>query len=74
MSFLTEAKKHYPTLRSCSLDRDFYTPKNREQLDRLRDLNVMPRKGRRTQEDLEREMAEAFVDASIRRQSRPRAI
>ncbi len=24
--FLTEAKKHYPTLRSCSLDRGFYTP------------------------------------------------
>ncbi len=59
--FLTEAKKHYPTLRSCSLDRGFYTPKNREQLDL--DLNVMPRKGRRTQEDLGRETAEAFVEA-----------
>ncbi len=65
--FLTEAKKQYPALRSCSLDRSFYTPKNREQLDRLLDLNVMPRKGRRTQEDLERETAEAFVDGSIRR-------
>ena len=63
--FLTEAKQHYPALRSCSLDRGFYTPKNREQLDL--DLNVMPRKGRRTQEDLERKTAEAFVDASIRR-------
>ena len=42
--FLTEAKQHYPTLRSCSLDRGFYTPKNREQLDL--NLNVMPRKGR----------------------------
>ncbi len=66
--FLTETKKHYPTLRSCSLDRGVFTPKNREQLDRLLDLNVMPKKkGRRTQEDLERETAEAFVDASIRR-------
>ncbi len=61
--FLTEAKQHYPTLRSCSLDRGFYTPKNREQLDRLLDLNVMPEKGRRTQEDLKRETAEAFVEA-----------
>ena len=41
----------------------FYTPKNREQLDRLLDLNVMPKKGRRTQEDLKRETAEAFVEA-----------
>ncbi len=65
--FLTEAKRHYPTLRSRSLDRGFYTPKNWEQLKWLLDLNVMPRKGRRTQEDLERETAEAFVDGSIRR-------
>ncbi len=44
-----EAKKRYPSLRSCSMDRGFYTPANRQKLDALLDLNVMPRKGRRTQ-------------------------
>ena len=41
----------------------FLTPKNREQLDRLLDLNVISRKGRRNKQDLERATAEAFVEA-----------
>ena len=43
--FLAEAKRRYPALASCSMDKGFYTPENREQLDKLLDLNVMPRKG-----------------------------
>lgn len=61
VSFLTEAKKHYPTLHSCR--RGFYTPENRRKLDQLLELSALPRKGRRNEEDLERETADDFVEA-----------
>ncbi len=62
VQFLTEAKERYPLLNSCSTDKGFYTPENRNKLDWLLDLNLMPKKGRRNKEDLERETAEAFVE------------
>ena len=55
VSFLEEAKQRYPTLASCSTDRGFYTPENREKLDNLLELNAMPRKGRHRPADRERE-------------------
>ncbi len=61
VSFLAEAKKHYPTLHSCR--RGFYTPENRRKLDQLLELSALPRKGRRNEEDLERETADDFVEA-----------
>ncbi len=61
--FLAEAKRRYPALASCSMDKGFYTPENREQLDKLLDLNVMPRKGRHRKADRERETHPDFVAA-----------
>ena len=61
--FLKEAKQRYPTLASCSTDRGFYTPENRETLDNLLDLNAMPRKGRHRKADRERETHPDFVEA-----------
>ena len=52
--FLAEAKRRYPGLASCSMDKGFYTSENREQLDKLLGLNVMPRKGRHRKADRER--------------------
>lgn len=62
VDFLTETKKCYPSLYSCSMDKGFYSPENREKLDRLLGLNIMPKKGRRNKKDLERETADAFVE------------
>ena len=61
--FLAAAKRRYPALASCSMDKGFYTPANREALDELLDLNVMPKKGRHRKADRERETHPDFVAA-----------
>ena len=61
--FMKRAKRRYPSLISCSMDRGFYSPSNREKLDALSDLNAMPKKGGRAKEDMEREQAPDFVEA-----------
>ncbi len=61
--FMEKAKRRNPSLISCSMDRGFYSPSNREKLDELLELNAMPKKGGRTKEDMERELAPDFVEA-----------
>ena len=63
VSFMEKAKGRHPSLTSCSMDRGFYSPSNRERLDKLLDLNAMPKKGSRTKEDVDREQAPDFVEA-----------
>ena len=53
----------YPSLEECSFDKGYHSPANREALDRLLQQNVLPRKGRLTKADREREGAPAFVAA-----------
>ena len=47
----------YPSLEECSFDKGYHSPANREALDRLLQQNVLPRKGRLTKADREREGA-----------------
>ena len=61
-----EAQAHHPDLRACSFDRGFHSPSNRERLDGLLDLSVLPRKGRLTQAERERESDGAFAAARRR--------
>lgn len=63
---ITETQARYPALRLCSFDRGFHSPENRLRLDGLLDHNVLPRKGRLSLEDREREEDETF--AAARRQ------
>jgi IS5 family transposase len=56
----------FPTLRACSFDKGFYSKENLVALDELLDVLVLPRKGRWTEKDRERETAPAFV--AMRRQ------
>ena len=63
---ITETQARYPALRLCSFDRGFHSPDNRLRLDELLDHNVLPRKGRLSQADREREEGETF--AAARRQ------
>ena len=60
---LEEAQAAYPDLSGCSFDKGFYSPSNRRQLDERLQLNAMPRKGRLSKADRERETAPDFVAA-----------
>ena len=50
----------YPQLSACSFDKGFHSPGNRQGLDELLELNALPKKGRLTKADREREGAPAF--------------
>ena len=63
---IRETQARFPDLRWCSFDRGFHSPDNRLRLDELLDHNVLPRKGRLSQVEREREQGEVF--AAMRRQ------
>ena len=63
---IRETQARFPELRWCSFDRGFHSPENRLRLDELLDHNVLPRKGRLSKVDREREQDETFV--AMRRQ------
>jgi|TARA_B100001971_G_scaffold195862_1_gene203110 hypothetical protein len=58
---IEETKKRFPELGSCSFDKNFYSPANRKQLEKILDLAVMPKKGRLTKEESAIERAESFA-------------
>ncbi len=55
VGFIGEAKKRYPSLTSCSMDKGFYSAKNRDALDELLDLNVIPKLSYRNAKQRDRE-------------------
>ena len=63
VAFMVNAKGRYPTIISCSLDKGYHSPRNRAELDKLLDLNVLPKKGRWSKADRARETAPAFAAA-----------
>jgi hypothetical protein len=63
VSIINETQALYPDLRVCSFDRGFHSPDNRVQLDAMLDLNALPRKGRLSVAEREREQAQAFAEA-----------
>ena len=58
-----KAQARYPELRACSFDRGFHSPDNRVGLDALLDLNALPKKGRLSNVDREREEEASFAAA-----------
>ena len=60
---IRQAQAKYPDLRLCSFDRGFHSPENRRRLDELLDHNVLPRKGRLSKADQERESEATFQKA-----------
>ena len=56
-----ETQGRFPSLRVCSFDRGFHSPANRVCLDELLVDNVLPRKGRLSKADKERESGAKFV-------------
>ena len=62
-SMVGEAQARFPDLRLCSFDRNFHSPANREALDEILEHNILPKKGRGSEADRERETQPTFVDA-----------
>ncbi len=57
------AQTHYPDLQQCSFDKGFYTPANRDGLETLLDQVILPKKGRLSEQDKEREYSDDFIQA-----------
>ena len=63
---LERCRKAFPDLRACSFDRGFHSPENRRRLDAMLDVNALPKKGRLSAADREREADPDFADARRR--------
>jgi IS5 family transposase len=56
-----EAKSLYPTLAGCSFDKGFWSPDNFRELDQLLERVTLPKKGKPTKKESERQNADAFI-------------
>ena len=61
ISMVQETLSRFAGLTSCSFDQGFYTPQNRQKLDELLDLPILPKKGRLSEADRARQYAEEFI-------------
>lgn len=61
VDFLQAAKAVYPSLASCSMDKGYSSVRNRELLEEFMDLVIMPKKGRLSRADKERESDPEFA-------------
>ena len=57
-----ETKQKFPTLRAVSMDKGFHSPANQEILKSRVECVVLPKKGKLSQADKERESHPAFVN------------
>ena len=63
VDMVKEAKKKFHGLNMCSFDKGFYTPLNREELKKLLDKVILPKKGKLSSSDKEVEYSEEFIQA-----------
>ena len=57
------AKERFPNFISCSFDKGFYTPTNKEQLSNILDNVVLPKKGHLSEKEKDVEQSEEFLKA-----------
>jgi len=55
------ALERFCNLIGCSLDKGFYSPSNRKELDKILGKVVLPKKGKLSRADKEREYSEEFI-------------
>jgi transposase, IS5 family len=60
VEMVEESQIRFPALNIVSFDKGYYTPNNLIELQELLDLAVLPKKGRRSKRDQERESSEEF--------------
>lgn len=60
---ISETKAMFPNLAGCSFDKGFHTKPNQERLKELLDRVTLPKKGKLSKKDKEREFSEEFCQA-----------
>jgi len=60
VSFTRETVEKFPELSGCSYDKGFYSPQNREDLEQILEKVILPKKGRLSAQDREREHSDSF--------------
>lgn len=60
---ISETKELFPNLTGCSFDKGFHSQPNQEGLRRLLDKVTLPKKGKLSEQDKEREFSEEFLNA-----------
>ena len=55
-----ETKERFPVLRSCSYDKGFHSPRNQQDLRKILDFVVLPKKGGRSHEEQAHEGSKRF--------------
>lgn len=58
-----ETQQRFPELNGCSYDKGFHSARNRQELEKLLDKVVLPRKGKLSEQDKEREHGPEFIRA-----------
>jgi len=58
--FTRETVEKFPKLSGCSYDKGFYSPQNREDLEQVLEKVILPKKGRLSAQDSEREHSDSF--------------
>ncbi len=62
VGFMKEAKDRYPAITSCSMDKGYSSVKNRKALEQVLDTVIMPKRGKLSKADKERESDPKFVE------------
>ena len=57
---IEDTKEKYPQLRGCSFDKGFWSPRGKAALEKVLELPVLPKKGRLSKADKQREGAAEF--------------
>jgi hypothetical protein len=60
---ITETKRKYPMLTSCSFDKNFYSPENKKRLSAILETAALPKKGKLNETQWREESQEKFVAA-----------
>ena len=63
VEIIEETKQRFPNLMSCSFDKNYHSPENREKLGHLLDHVILPKKGRLSKKDQEIEYSPEFKQA-----------
>lgn len=63
VDIMREALEKFPAIASCSYDKGFWSPQNKEMLESLLKVAALPKKGRLSKADKEYQFSEAFTEA-----------
>lgn len=74
LSMVNETRERYPELSVVSMDKGFHSKANQEELKKILELVVMPKKGRLSQADKERQSEPEFVRLRLNRSAVESAI